>query len=74
MLFPESSSKWIRADFSVELMKYVSVGAGGIFSVKAKDESVWYRTYEENRKPVGKVLPDTDHGAMWNKIQVGAGL
>ena len=51
-------------------MRHVSVGPGGIFAVKAKDDSVWYRTYEQTGKPVGKVLPDTDHGALWNRIQV----
>jgi hypothetical protein len=45
--------------------------SGGIFAVKAKDDTVWYRTYEQAGKPAGKVLPDTDHGALWNKIQVG---
>ena len=52
-------------------MKYVSVGKGGIFAVKAKDDSVWYRTFEQGGKPVGKVLPDNDdHGVLWSKIQV----
>jgi hypothetical protein len=70
--FSADSSKWIRADFSVELMRHVSVGKGGIFAVKAKDDSVWYRTYEQGGKPAGKVQPNTDHGALWNKIQVGS--
>ena len=69
--FSADTSKWLRADFAVELMRHVSVGPGGIFAVKAKDDSVWYRTYEQAGKPTGKVLPDTDHGVLWNKIQVG---
>ncbi len=73
-LFAADSSKWIKADFAVELMKHVSVGKGGVFAVKAKDDSVWYRTYEQGGKPVGKVLPDTDHGALWSKIQVSVFL
>jgi len=44
---------------------------GGIFAIRAKDESVWYRTYEQGGKPFGKVLHDTDQGVLWNKIQVG---
>jgi hypothetical protein len=44
---PADSSPWLRADFAVELMRHVSVGPGGIFAVKAKDDSVWYRTYEQ---------------------------
>jgi hypothetical protein len=52
-------------------MRHVSVGKGGIFAVKAKDDSVWYRTYEQGGKPAGKVQPNTVHGALWNKIQVG---
>ena len=66
------TSQWLRADFAVELMRHVSVGPGGIFAVKAKDDSVWYRTYEQAGKPTGKVVPDTDHGVLWNKIQVGS--
>ena len=72
--FPEDSTEWIRADQSVQLMKHVSVGEGGIFSVKAKDDTVWYRTYEQGGKPTGKVLQDTDKGDTWNKIQVSCCL
>jgi hypothetical protein len=61
-------SPWVRADINVQLMKAVSVGPGGIFAVKAKDESVWCRCYEENGKPAGKVAMDEAQGDGWNKI------
>ena len=31
-----SDSPWIRADLNVHLMKYISVGPGGIFASQAK--------------------------------------
>lgn len=62
---------WIRADVNVQLLKYVSVGPGGIFAIKAKDESVWARFYESGGKPTSKVAMDTDKGDGWNRIANG---
>ena len=49
---------WERADLNVHLMKYVSVGSGGIFASQAKDESVWCRFNMQNGKATTKVPMD----------------
>ena len=41
-LFPDSNlseAPWVRADLNVQLIKYVSVGPGGIFASQAKDDT-----------------------------------
>ena len=58
---------WERADLNVHLMKYVSVGPGGIFASQAKDESVWCRFNMQNGKATTKV-PMDGKGDGWNKI------
>ena len=61
------SSPWTRADLNVHLMKYVSVGSGGIFASQAKDESIWCRFFMENNKPSTKTKM-TEKGDGWSKI------
>ena len=51
-------------------MKCVSVGEAGVWGVKAKDESVWVRSYSQDGKAAGKVPMDKDAGADWMKLQV----
>ena len=50
----------------------MSVGRGGIWAIKAKDESVWCRMHESaaTGKTAGKVVQDTTQGNTWVKIQV----
>ena len=55
----------------VNTMKCVSVGEAGVWGVKAKDESVWVRSYSQDGKAAGKVPVDKDAGADWMKLQVG---
>ena len=61
------NSPWEHADLNVQLMKYVSVGPGGIFASAAKDESVWCRFNLSGGKPTTKVSMDKK-GDGWNKI------
>ena len=52
-------------------MKCVSVGQGGIWGVRAKDETIWVRMHENNSKPVGKVKQDTGTpGEGWARVTV----
>ena len=46
-------------------MKCVSVGAGGVWAVKAKDDSIWVRMHERLGKQIGKV--------DWNSGKTGEG-
>ena len=59
---------WVRADINVALMKYISVGPGGIFASAAKDESVWCRFAEAGGKLTKKVMMDEEKGDGWCKI------
>ena len=53
-------------------MKCVSVGDGGIWAVRAKDETIWVRVHEQGGKPAGKVVQDSGTaGDGWTKLQVG---
>jgi len=68
------STEWRRADLNVQLIKCVSVGKGGIWAIKSKDDSVWCRMHSESgagKPPPGKVAPDTTPGDSWTKIQGG---
>ena len=62
-------SDWRKVD-DVNTMKCVSVGEAGVWGVKAKDESVWVRSYSQDGKAAGKVPMDKDAGADWMKLQV----
>ena len=61
-------SPWIRADVNVQLMKYVSVGPGGIFAAAAKDESVWCRFHMQGGKTGAKAVMNEAKGDGWSKI------
>ena len=70
-LFPDSNlseAPWVRADLNVQLIKYISVGPGGIFASQAKDDTVWCRYHMQSGKPTTKVNMDEGQGQGWNKI------
>ena len=63
-----SEAPWVRADLNVQLIKYISVGPGGIFASQAKDDTVWCRFHMQSGKPTTKVNMDEGKGDGWNKI------
>ena len=52
----------------MQLIKYISVGPGGIFASQAKDDTVWCRYHMQSGKPTTKVNMDEGQGQGWNKI------
>ena len=63
-----SEASWVRADLNVQLIKYISVGPGGIFASQAKDDTVWCRYHMQSGKATTKVNMDEGKGHGWNKI------
>ena len=63
-----SEAPWVRADLNVQLIKYISVGPGGIFASQAKDDTVWCRYHMQSGKATTKVNMDEGKGHGWNKI------
>ncbi|XP_071746135.1 uncharacterized protein [Lepeophtheirus salmonis] len=60
-------SEWEKCGPEDQAMKSVSVGMGGIWGIRAKDDSVWMRTIGSNKLDPG----ESSCGESWNRMNGG---